>query len=458
MIMSAEKASEEYLFRRKHEKIHLTKYIGKGGCVEIPQFIDGLPVTSVEWNTFYEADVSEVIIPDGVRRLGNMAFAYCKSLKKITLQGRIDDCYFAVFRESGLEEIEGIEYLSGSRVSSVCFAGTPFYDANETLIIGDRLVWCRDDSETIIVPENVKRIGYLAFYSSKAKKIILPDGLEQIENLAFYNAAVTEMHIPDSVVKAGGGIFGGCSQLKKIRLPQDFGRRKGWHSYLPILRSAGGTVMNDTQLYPPTSDDVLVYDNVSCITCENSFRYSPFQMRDKQIFPERLEYLKHVRLLASAAINVFRNDSFAAEREECVFRDMARMLSSRRFLIVFDLDDTYAEVLFFFPFVPHYSNHWYEAFSDMLEFYDKCLVNGKDGRFFDFERYDGHILEQNIPFRIKAEIACMRFKSGYRLSDDARKAYKQYFSYHRKKLNAILDKFGNEDMRRIFEADVINRE
>ena len=86
MIMSAEKASEEYLFRRKHGKIHLTKYIGKGGCVEIPQFIDGLPVTSIEWNTFYEADVSEVIIPDGVRCVDNMAFAYCKSLKKITLQ------------------------------------------------------------------------------------------------------------------------------------------------------------------------------------------------------------------------------------------------------------------------------------------------------------------------------------------------------------------------------------
>lgn len=46
---------------------------------------------------------------------------------------------------------------------------------------------------------------------------------------------------------------------------------------------------------------------------------------------------------------------------------------------------------------------------------------------------------------------------GYR-REGARKAYKQYFNYHRKKLNAILNKFGNEDMRRIFEADVINRE
>ena len=41
--------------------------------------------------------------------------------------------------------------------------------------------------------------------------------------------------------------------------------------------------------------------------------------------------------------------------------------------------------------------------------------------------YDGNILDQEIPFRIKAEIAYMRCNSGYRLSEAAIDNYKNYY-------------------------------
>ena len=49
-------------------------------------------------------------------------------------------------------------------------------------------------------------------------------------------------------------------------------------------------------------------------------------------------------------------------------------------------------------------------------------------------------LAQEIPFRIKAEIAYMRCNSGYRLSEAAIDNYKNYFTYHRKKLDKLLEK------------------
>lgn len=454
MEMSLETASMEYVFRRKHGKIHIKKYIGKGGIVEIPQLIGGMPVTKIGFSAFNNSDITEVIIPDGVRCIGTMAFAHCKHLKKVTFKGRIDVCDFHVFYNSGIEEIVGIEFLVGSGVKIDCFDKTPFYEANESLIIGDKLVWCRDDSEIIRVPDHVRRIGYMAFYSSKSKKIILPEGLEAIDNLVFYMANIKEIDVPDNVQKLGGGVFSGCCQLETVRFPQDFGRRIGWSDYLGVNKD----IINDTQMYPATDDDVLVYDDVSCITCSSAMRYGPVRLREKQIFPERLQYLKCVKLLASSKVNVFKNDTFKIERDEYVFEDYAWYANNagRRFKIVFDLEDAYAEVLFFFPFMPYWfeKNNW-KKHSGLLRFYEHCLTNAADGKFFDFERYDGNILEQDIPFRIKAEIAYKRFESNYRLSDEAKEKYRSYFRFHRKKLYTAFEKMQDEKIKNLFEEIIL---
>ncbi len=452
MEMSLEKASEEYVFRRKHRKIHITKYIGKGGKTEIPQFIGSMPVTMIDFSAFNGSGVTEVIIPDGIRCIGTAAFARCKELKKVTILGRIDKCDYNVFYDSALEEIEGIEFLSGTHINIGSFEKTPFYEANQTLIIGDKLIWCRDDSEVINVPDHVKRIGYRAFRSSKAKKIVLPKGLKEIDNLAFYEASIEEIDIPDSVERVGTCALNECRQLKKIRLPRDFGRRIGWNDL-----GLSNKVINDTQINPPSDNDVLVYDDVSCIVCRHARK--PKRVRDKQIFPKRLEYLKYAKLLLSAKVNVLRNDTFIIGIKANSAVDFPGFGSNleRRFTIIFELDNAYAEVLFWLPFVPYWRCGGYNSPKRYIltKFYKRCLVNCKDGRFFDFEEYDGHILEQDIPFRIKTEIAYKRFTSSYRLSDEAKENYKRYFTFHRKKLRAALDKLQDEDMKRFFTETII---
>ncbi len=453
MEMSLEKASEEYVFRRKHGKIHIKKYIGKGGKTEIPQFIGGMPVTMIGPYAFDGSDITEITIPDGIRCIGTAAFARCKKMKKVAILGKINKCDFY---DSALEEIEGIEFLSGTHINIGSFKKTPFYEANQTLIIGDKLIWCRDDSEVINVPDRVRRIGYCAFWSSKAKKIVLPKGLKEIGNLAFLSSGIEEIDIPDSVERVGTGALSDCRLLKEIRLPRDFGRRIGWSDALDLSNK----VINDTQIDPPSDDDVLVYDDVSCIVCSDAMRYSPYRVREKQVFPKRLEYLKYAKLILSAKVNVLRNDTFiiGIKANSAVDFPNFERNAERRFTIIFELDNACAEVLFWLPFVPYY---WRRGDFDspqryiLTDFYEKCLVNCKDGRFFDFEEYDGHILEQDIPFRIKAEIAYKRFRSSYRLSDEAKENYKRYFTFHRKKLRAALDKLQDEDMKRFFTETIL---
>lgn len=51
--------------------------------------------------------------------------------------------------------------------------------------------------------------------------------------------------------------------------------------------------------------------------------------------------------------------------------------------------------------------------------------------------YDGSILEQDIPLKVKGEIAVLRCTSNYRLSDEARENYREFLRYHQKKLDIV---------------------
>ncbi|MDE6672883.1 MAG: leucine-rich repeat domain-containing protein [Ruminococcus sp.] len=424
MKISYENALKEYVFRRKHGKIHIKKYIGNGGKVEVPQFIGEFPVTKIELFAFAQSEITEIIIPDGVRYISSLVFSKCEKLKKITFQGRIDYCFYA-FCDSAIEEVVGTEYLIGCSERS--FSDTPFYENTETLIIGDKLVWCREKSDVIHVPDYVKTIGYNAFKDSVAKKIILPENLEKIDSLAFHNSSIREIYIPDSVTEFYGTSLSCCDNLEKIRLPEDFARRKNW-TYLSSMNKKH-PVINDTQLYENSDDDVLIYENVSCIATRDVYLWNPLRLREKQIFPERLEYIKHISIFGDAKVNIFRNDTFTIEKSENIFHKFSWNFSNynRRFRIIFDFNEVYAEILFWIPYVP-YSTYEDIIDSELLEFYENCFVNDKDGKFLDLNFYDSHILEQDIPKRIKSEIASERLRSGYRLTEKSADNYRKYLN------------------------------
>ena len=450
MEMTLEQAEKEFVLNCKHGKIHIKKYIGRGSNVVVPEFIDGMPVTKIEKMAFFGSDIIGAVIPHTVRYIDISAFSFCKALKKVSFCSRVyirNDAFLL----SGLEEISGIEYIEGNALDVYTFRSTPFFENTEELIIGDKLLWCHSKVDVYIVPSYVKVIGYRAFANSKIRKIILPDELKEIRNLAFYHAEIESIIVPDSVDIVGKKAFGDCNLLKEIQFPKDFCRRNGWNCCLGL----NIPVFEDTQLMVDNNDDVLIYKDVRDIICKSTVYRDRYKQREKQIFPECLEYLKNPKLFAYSFVNVFRNDSFKVGDvkevfdKEFIYRTYCRD-GRRRFKLIFDLADSYAEVLMYFPALPFINGK--NMHPELTEFYNACITNGSDGRFFDFEMYDGHILEQEIPFRIKAEIACERCSSGYRLSETALSGYKAYFQFHRKKLYRLLQNDGYEKMKEFFDG------
>lgn len=427
---------------KKHGKVHIKKYVGSGGKVVIPSSIDGMPVTKLETMSFSGTNISELVVPSSVKYIKSNSFLCCKELRKITFQGLV---YLegTMFLGSGLEEVEGLEYIYGRLAEGYLFKGTKFFQSVETLILRDTLLWCNSNVDEYVVPSHVKKIGRWAFWESKIKRIILSDNLEFIGCLAFAYSSLESIKIPDTVQAVEGSIFTGCESLKEVSLPRDFGLRRGWYPVLGLKDK----VINDTQIKTDDSE-ILTYDNVKCISCLPNANE-----REKQVFPERMEYLKHPSLLSCARVNVFKNDTFKIVEEENVFSMYAfnpysSSAIQRRYFFIFDLGNVYAEVLFFFPMNPYEAPGKHHP--ELIDFYNQCLVVGKDGRFIDFDKYDGNILDQEIPFRIKAYIAYMRCKSGYRLSEAAMDNYKNYFTYHRKKLNKLLEKDKYKELKGFF--------
>ncbi len=123
-------------------------------------------------------DESVFVVPDGVRVIGEEAFA--RSYDDI--QG---GPHFVILPE-------------GVTVIRECAFG------------------CCGDLERICLPSTLKTIDACAFNETGLARIDLPDGLEEIGDCAFSNTKLTSIRIPESVICIRGGAFSGAYELAQV--------------------------------------------------------------------------------------------------------------------------------------------------------------------------------------------------------------------------------------------------
>lgn len=253
---------EEFTYQVYGNEVFITKYNGVATEVEIPNVIEGYPVTKIDRDAFAgNIYLEKVVLPDTVMQIERAAFNNCDSLTTVDASSRlmsIGDYAFefcdALTTFTKRESENSLPYYTiGQGAFKECpalesftftdgepFAETHIYNqafwgcvslqnvefADNLAVLGERVFeGCTNITEAVI-PASVKEIGYGVFLNctSLAKATLEErvlqegDGGTVLGAGMFTNTALTEINIPASYCGIGDLAFEFCSMLETVTI------------------------------------------------------------------------------------------------------------------------------------------------------------------------------------------------------------------------------------------------
>lgn len=157
--------------------------------------------------------LTKVTIPDSVKKIGTWSFYMCKGLKNVDIPANME-IGDSSFRQSGLEQVT----VSGGSVGNYAFHRSD--DLKKISIncetIGEEAFSGCDYLTDITLGENVKTLGDKAFYTCDAlERVEIPSTVTDIGEKTFYSCpALKEAIIRAGTVKAG--TFYNCRTLTTL--------------------------------------------------------------------------------------------------------------------------------------------------------------------------------------------------------------------------------------------------
>lgn len=197
------------------KEIQVEAFAGAEGFAEIilPEGVE-----KIGERAFAESSIERIRIPDGVTDIGTGAFYNCVDLVSADVSDGVTEITDYLFwRCLKLEQVDipaGVTRI-GEHAFSACIALPEIEIPNGVTEIGEYAFSECAALTRVTVPGSVKSIGQMAFYSClDLETVVLKDGVESIANNAFfYCPYLTRVEIPASVTSIGMSAFGDCDEL-----------------------------------------------------------------------------------------------------------------------------------------------------------------------------------------------------------------------------------------------------
>ena len=169
--------------------VTITKYNGPGGVVEGPAEIEGWPVWRIghfwesgDWQTQgvfrNRQDITSVVLPAGIRTIGQQAFAGCTGITSITLPETVTDI--------GMNAFEGCTGLRG-----------------------------------IVIPDSVTNVAQMVFFGCTGlERVVVGSGVQVLGDGVFLGCTgIRELVLSEGLQRLGADAFRSCSSLRHVVVP-----------------------------------------------------------------------------------------------------------------------------------------------------------------------------------------------------------------------------------------------
>lgn len=169
-------------------------------------------------------EVTNLVIPDGVKSISAYCFANCAGLETVLIPDGVETIGASAFAEcSALSEVSLPESLKN--VNGTAFKNTAFWDQLEDgfVVLNGLLCGYKGSLPTSLdIPSEVRVICDGAFQNAyQLKSVRFNDGLERIGKGAFgYCSGLTTISIPEGVTVVDNDAFYSCSGVTSITLPK----------------------------------------------------------------------------------------------------------------------------------------------------------------------------------------------------------------------------------------------
>jgi hypothetical protein len=140
LALPASLIAQDFTYVTNNGKITITKYLGPGGVVSVPDTIDGLPVVNIGDRAFQGSSVTNVIIPSGIIDIGDSTFSYCSGLTSITIPDSVtsirDSTFYFCFSLASIVIPRSVTNI-GNGAFTFCTSLTNAEIGNSVSRIGD---------------------------------------------------------------------------------------------------------------------------------------------------------------------------------------------------------------------------------------------------------------------------------------------------------------------------------
>ena len=167
--------------------------------------------------------ITEIVIPEGVKTIGQFAFAGLTKLEKVTLPSTLVTIGKGAFEGcTSLTLVAGLENVKFINANAFYNCDlTDSYSLNSIIAISNSSFENNKNLTEIILPESAQSLGSKTFKGCEnLEEVIFLSEKIKLGEYTFENcSSLTEIEINSAVISTG--TFSGCSSLKKVVLGKD---------------------------------------------------------------------------------------------------------------------------------------------------------------------------------------------------------------------------------------------